>query len=149
MSQENIKIIGINELQEAIKRSPKKVLEETQLFLVRGMTEYKSGIINNPWRMGGGGGGVPVSNDQKYYRKYQKSASGNLRDTHQTEYQGLEARIFPTAPYASYVHGLEGFPRKRKYQLRPWLDYVRASKDKKIESLYTKLLENIVGVLAK
>jgi hypothetical protein len=139
MANRNIQWIGLKELQRAIKRNPQKVQSEARKFLVRGMAVYKSGIIRNPWRMGSSGGGSPVA----------AVHGGNLRDTHHTEVSGLQARIFPTASYAPYVHGIEGYPRKRTYQLRPWLIYVKNTKEGEIARLQDELLHNIVRDLAR
>lgn len=131
----DFEIIGLKELRAAVSRNPRRVLDESRNFLQRGLAKYKSGINNNPWRLGSSGGGAPV-------------ASGNLRDTHRTRIGGLEGEIYPTAPYASYVHGIKGWPRKRSYQLRPWLDYVKKNQDGAIQTLYRQLLGNIVKDLA-
>jgi hypothetical protein len=143
----DVKILGMKELREAIKRNPEKILRETRDFLQRGMALYKRGIINEPWRIGGAGGGSPVSNDSRYYRAYQRQRSGNLRDSHQTTIDRLQASIGPDmqrAPYAGYVH--EGTFRM---QSRPWLDYVKQNQDSGIRELYNNLLRNIVRDLAK
>lgn len=132
----DVRIIGLKELKKAVARNPKKVLNETRDFLSRGMAAYKRGIIRSPWRVGGSGGGAPAK-------------TGNLRDTHRTQINKLKAIIFPTAKYAKYVHGIEGFPRRRTYQLRPWLDYVKKTKEGEIQRLYRNLLKNITSDLAK
>ena len=143
----SIQWVGLKELRAAIARNPQKVLDEARYFLTRGLASYKSGIINDPWRIGGKGGGVPVSNDPRYPRKFQRQRSGNLRDTHITEINGLEGRIGPNlqlAPYAKYVHH-----GTRRMQGRPWLDYVKQNKEGEIEKLYRGMLNNIVGDLAR
>ena len=143
----NVNWIGVNELRAAVNRNPQKVLDEARNFLSRGLAAYKSGIINNPWRIGGDGGGAPVSNDPRYGRAFQRQRSGNLRDSHETEINGLMGRIYPNtdrAPYAQYVHYGTG-----RMQARPWLDYVKRAKEGVIEDLYRKMLGNIVGDLAK
>lgn len=103
------------------------------------MKEYKKGIITTPWGMSMTGGGAPVA----------ARNGGNLRDTHQTDITGFVARIYPTASYASYVHGIDGMPRKRSYKLRPWLNHVKEAKQSKIETLYKQLLANITKDLAR
>ena len=142
-----IQWVGLKELRAARARNPQKVLDEARLFLTRGLAVYKAGIIRDPWRVGGRGGGSPVSNDPRYPRKFQRQRSGNLRDTHVTEINGLEGRIGPNlalAPYAKYVHH-----GTRRIQGRPWLDYVKQTKEGEIEKLYRGMLSNIVGDLAK
>ena len=139
--------IGLKELRAALARNPQKVLDEARLFLTRGLSVYKQGIIRDPWRVGGLGGGSPVSNDPRYPRKFQKQRSGNLRDTHYTEINGLEGRIGPNlqlAPYAKYVH--HGTRRMRG---RPWLTFVQENKKTEIERLYRNMLQSIVSDLAK
>ncbi|HBT75034.1 TPA: hypothetical protein DEB29_03480 [Candidatus Wolfebacteria bacterium] len=143
----NVEWKGLRELNAAIKRNPQVVLDEGRLFLTRGLALYKSGIVNAPWRIGGRGGGAPVSNDPRYKRKAQRQRSGNLRDTHITEIDGLVGRIGPnmvTAPYAKYVH--DG---TRRMQGRPWLDFVKYQKEGAIEALYLKMLDNITADMAK
>lgn len=143
----SIQWIGLKELRAALARNPQKVLDEARLFLTRGLSVYKAGIIRDPWRVGGLGGGSPVSNDPRYPRKFQKQRSGNLRDTHYTEINGLEGRIGPNlqlAPYAKYVH--HGTRRMRG---RPWLTFVQENKKTEIERLYRNMLQSIVSDLAK
>lgn len=145
MSQ--IQWIGLKELRAAINRNPQKVLDEARLFLTRGLATYKEGIIRDPWRVGGLSGGAPVSNDPRYPRRYQRQRSGNLRDSHMTEINGLEGVIGPNlrlAPYAGYVH--HGTRRMRG---RPWLEYVKQTRERDIETLYRGMLRNIVGDLAR
>lgn len=147
MAQSEFKWIGLKELQAAIARNPQTVLDQARMFLTRGLAQYKQGIIRDPWRIGGRGGGVPVSNDPRYARKYQRQRSGNLRDSHITVINGLQGTIGPNtsaAPYAIYVHG-----GTRRMQGRPWLDYVKATQDGAIQDLYRKMLANIVSDLAK
>jgi HK97 gp10 family phage protein len=143
----NIQIIGLKELKQAVERNPQAVLDEGRLFLTRGLAVYKAGIIRSPWRIGSRGGGAPVSNDPRYPRKFQKQRSGNLRDSHVTEVNGLEGRIGPNtsvAPYARFVHH-----GTRRMQGRPWLEYVKSAKDNEIQNLYRGMLKAIVGDLAK
>lgn len=147
MAEQEFKWIGLKELQAAIARNPQTVLDQARLFLTRGLAVYKAGIIRDPWRIGGRGGGAPVSNDPRYPRKYQRQRSGNLRDSHITNINGLQGTIGPNmsaAPYAGYVHG-----GTRRMQGRPWLDYVKESQDTNIQDLYRKMLGNIVSDLAK
>ena len=142
-----IKWVGLKELKAAVARNPQKVLDEARLFLTRGLAVYKSGIINDPWRIKGSGGGSPVSNDPRYPRKYQRQRSGNLRDSHVTQINGLQGVIGPNtqvAPYAKYVHH-----GTRKMQGRPWLEFVKRAKSGDIERLYKTMLQNIVGDIAK
>jgi len=147
MAKTELQWVGLKELRNAIRRNPQKVLDEGRLFLSRGLAVYKAGIIRNPWRIGGRGGGSPVSNDPRYPRRYQRQRSGNLRDSHTTQINGLKGTIGPNtsiAPYAAYVHG-----GTRRMQGRPWLDYVKSTQDGAIEDLYRKMLVNIVHDLAK
>ena len=137
MSQYNYKLLGADEFRSAIRKNPGYTKTEVGKFLVRAMAEYNRGVIRNPWRIGMTGGGAP-------------KASGHLRDTHRREIKNWEAWIFPTAPYASYVHGLGGQTHSsRGLQLRPWLDYVFKDKESAVEKLEKDLLKNIVKQLSK
>jgi hypothetical protein len=126
---------GFNELRAAVKRNPARVREEVGKYFVRGLAVYTGIINNNPWKTGMTGGGAPTD-------------TGNLRDTHQKEIQAWQASIYPTAPYASYVHGIDGLPRQRKYPLRPWLDYAQEKGDKDLQRLEGEMLDAITNDLA-
>lgn len=130
---DGVQWIGLRELQAAVKRNPQMVLKETRRFLTRGIAEYKRGIIRNPWMVGGSRGGAPVD-------------TGNLRDTHFTVINKLEASIGPdpAVKYARFVH--EG---TRYQEARPWLEYVKKSKAPQIETHYRTLLTNITRDLAR
>jgi len=138
--------IGLKELRAAIARNPQRVIDEARRFLTRGLAVYKAGIIRDPWRIGGKGGGSPVSNDPRYPRRFQKIRSGNLRDSHITSISGLTGTIGPNtsvAPYAKYVHH-----GTKRMQGRPWLEYVKDTKMGEIENLYRGMLKEIVKDLA-
>ena len=128
-----IKWIGLKEFQTAINRNPQRVLSEVRLYLTRGLAEYKRGINRNPWGVGAVGGGVPV-------------ATGNLRDTHHTQVERFRASVGPDPffKYAKFVH--DG---TRRMKARPWLDFVRESKDKDIQKHYDVMMNNIVRDLAR
>ena len=135
----------------AVKRHPDKIKKSAQTYLVRSMAVYRSGIINDPWRVGGRGGGAPVSNDPRYRtssnKGYQRARSGNLRDSHKTQINGLIGSIGPStqaAPYAAMVHG-----GTRRMKARPWLDHTKKSKSGEIAKLYRGMLKEIVRDLAK
>lgn len=135
-----VKIEGLDELERAVERSPEKTRTELNRFFVRGLAVYRSGIKNNPWRIGMQGGGSPVA----------RVNGGNLRDSHTDKIQAYRASIGPTASYASYVHGLNGQQfSKRGLQLRPWLDSVRDEKQQEIDKLSLEMLDNIIKDLAK
>lgn len=137
----------MKELQAAVERSPNMVRDEAHRFITRGLSAYKQGIIRNPWRIGGSGGGAPVSNDPRYPRKFQRQRSGALRDSHETKIRGLQGLIGPNtsvAPYAAFVH--EG---TSIMEPRPWLDYVKRTKAGEIRRLQGEFLQNIVRDLSK
>jgi len=130
-----VTIVGIKELKAAIDRNPEKIKTQAGTFLARSIAAYKSGINNNPWRRGGSGGGAPVK-------------SGTLRDTHRTKISGFEARIGPNtqrAPYARFVY----FGTRYMKPGRPWLEYVKRTKDSEVQNLYHAMLDEIVADLAK
>jgi len=151
MARTEIKIIGIKSLKEAIKRNPARVKTRARTFLQRGLAVYRRGIINDPWRVGGRGGGAPVSNDPRYRtssnKGSQRARSGNLRDTHRTQINGLIGFIGPStqaAPYAKMVH--DG---TRRMKARPWLNHTKKTKAGEIGKLYRDMLKEIVRDLAK
>lgn len=129
-----MKLLGIDGLRKAIKRNPIFVTLEAKKFIVRGIAEYNKGIIRKPWQVGGAGGGAPVAAIQ----------GGNLRDTHGKRITSTKGVIFPTANYAEYVH--RGTSTMKK---RPWLDFVKKTKDPIIIKLAEKMLQNITNELAK
>ena len=156
----DIKFIGLKELKAAVRRNPRSVKRAADTFLTRGLAEYRRGIINDPWRVGGRGGGAPVSNDPRYRsrsnRGYQKARSGNLRDSHKPIIRGLQGFIGPNesqAPYAKYVHGNKAHPVRvkgtKKLKTRPWLDYVKDERDVFIKRHYRQMLRTISRSLAQ
>lgn len=131
MTNYQIKVIGLKEFQTAIKKNPQRIVTAIGVFLTRAIAAYNRGIIRKPWRIGQSGGGAPVD-------------TGNLRDTHHHEIKKWQARIFPTAKYAYYVHD-----RPKYHHPRPWLNYVKKTKDKEIKKLEKEMLKNVVANLAK
>jgi len=129
----SVQLIGLKELKAAVRRNPQRIILEARNFLSRGIAEYKKGIIRNPWKIGGTGGGAPVR-------------TGNLRDTHFTQISRFTAMIGPDKfnRYAKFVH--EG---TRKMKARPWLEYVKKDKDSAIQKHYSTMLANITHDLAK
>ena len=126
----------IKNIRKAIDENPKRVLTETKKFLQRGVAAYLRTINGTPWRMGMSGGGAPVK-------------TGQLKESHLPPIYGdFEARIRANntgqAKYAPYVHGIDGFPRKRTYQLRPWLDYAKRTNEDEIDRLSYELVGNII-----
>lgn len=125
-NQFTVKVIGLDEFRAALARNPQLVVSEAKKLIQRIIAQYKSGIINNPWRIGMSGGGAPVK-------------TGNLRDTHQTFFQSnFLGMIYPTADYAQHVH-----------KKRPWMEYVFKNKMKKVEELEKDFLKAIVKDLAR
>ena len=123
---DNVRIVlsGFDELKKAIERNPKTVINETKNFIQRALAQYRSGIQNNPWRIGMSGGGSPV-------------ATGNLRDTHFSKVETFDGFIRPTASYAGAVH-----------KDRPWLDFVFQDKMTEVNELEKELLDKIIKDLA-
>jgi len=117
-------------LKQAIRTNPVRVRKYATRFFTRAMAEYNRKIIRNPWEVGESSGGAPVD-------------SGRLRDSHKREIRPWEARIYPTADYAEWVH--EG---TRKMEPRPWLDYAFRQAQEKVEKHADKMLKRIVKGLA-
>jgi len=119
---------GLEGLRAAIARNPKRVRDEAREFLTDAMAEYRRGIIRDPWRVGGSGGGAPTD-------------TMNLRDTHRTTFEGLRAAIGPDldmAPYAEYV--IRG---TKNMAARPYLDYVKEDKAGEVDRLADAMLKAI------
>lgn len=106
-------IDGADEFKRAIARNPENARQASAIFLHKVMAGYRRIIDRSPWKMGQTGGGSPIA----------AINGGRLRRTHRYVIGPFEGRIYPTAPYAPYVHGIDGIKRKRSYQLRPWLDF--------------------------
>ena len=130
MSDYVFKFNGLDQLEAAIRRNPAYTVARANVFITRGLAEYRRVIYRNPWRVGGTGGGAPV-------------ATGNLRDTHQQTIQALEGRIYPTASYAQYVH--EG---TRYMRARPWLAYAADTADAAVRQHEGELLDDLLSNLA-
>lgn len=124
------RIVGLQDFEDAIRRSPRYVLDRANQFITRGLAEYRRVIWNGPWGRTSGGGGVPVR-------------TGNLRDTHQQMIANLEGRIYPTASYARFVH--DG---TRKMAARPWLTYAFNSAQSAIDGHEQDLVRDIIKNLA-
>jgi hypothetical protein len=129
-----ITIIGLKELNQAIKRNPQVVLEKSKQLITRAMAEVLRITDNNPWRVGMSGGGTPVAIIN----------GGNLRQNKKVLKTALEGRIKYEAGYASYVH--DGTSRMKA---RPWLDYAKQQSDGKIQELSRAFLKEISQDLAK
>lgn len=131
MSRFRVDHKGFKELRAAVRRNPRKTVQEVGKFLARGIAVYNRQIIRDPWRLGQTGGGAPVD-------------TGNLRDTHRREVRDWSARIYPTAPYAMDVHEGTSFMKAR-----PWLDYAMDRGKREIDQLEQTMLNNIVADLAR
>lgn len=135
--------IEYDQLKRAIQKSPQVIADETDKFLVRAQSEYKRSILGSPWRMGQSGGGVPVGTG---------SGAGNLKNSHTYKIEPFKLVIGVNesrADYAPYVHGIKGYPRKRSYQLRPWLRHAEKSQQSKVDQHAKALLNKIVKVLGR
>lgn len=140
----SVELKGEKELLAAISRNPQVVISETAIFFQRAMAVYRSAIFNNPWRVGGSGGGVPVSD----WMAKRRGSAGNLRQSHVVEYQQFQASIGPgrayPVGYAGYVH--EGTKKMAK---RPWLDNAKRTGESAVRGHWQTLLQNITADLAK
>ena len=128
MAKYNIKLVGADEFKRALNRNPALIINESKKFIQRAIAKYKSGVMNNPWRIGMSGGGSPV-------------LTGNLRDTHITKIDNFRGSISVNqelAPYGKHVH-----------KTRPWLEYVFNQKQPEIEELEKDLADVIIKDLAK
>jgi HK97 gp10 family phage protein len=138
----DIKIIGLQELKQAIRRNPQLVVNEVSKFLVRGRAVYFKNSMSTTWRVGMSGGGAPEGKGRKGKK------GGNLRQRHRNLSEskwhiayGVDKK---EVPYAEYVH--DG---TSKMAPRPWLDYTFDTSARQIEKLQEQLLEAITRDLAK
>lgn len=136
-------VVKINEndlkdFKRAIREYPDKVADETRSFFRKVNKTYSRTIQNDPWRIGGSGGGAPVATPES--AGYQ---GGQLRNTHVKKIRPWEAIIKPTTSYAGYVHG-----GTTKMEARPWLDYAVEENRGKVEVYERELLDNLVEHLA-
>ena len=140
-NQFNIKIKGLKDFENSIKRNPRRTEKFLKNFFVDAIAVYRKSIIRQPWKVGKSGGGAPVM-------------TGALRDSHQsgTKIGRFEASIGPdeqTAKYAKYVHGEKGqINRRTGVKARPWLDYAYKKGDTEVTRLQDNLLKDIVKDLA-
>lgn len=126
--------LDYTKIKEAIRRNPTMVRQETNNFLVRSQAVLKQNINQDPWRVGGSGGGSPL-------------LSGNLKKSHEYTLRPFELRIDVNerkSDYARYVHG-----GTRNMEGRPWLRYAEQNSESKINAHAKTLLENIVNDLGK
>ena len=124
-NQFDVNVEGLEAFRKALQRNPEKIKREVKNLIQRAIAKYNAGIIRNPWKVGMSGGGSPV-------------LSGNMRDTHLKKIGNWEAKIYPNADYAKYVHAK-----------RPWLDHVFADKQPEIRQLENDFLSDVVSDLAK
>jgi len=130
MSNFQFKIMGARALKKAIERNPRKVSSEVRKFIQRANAIYRRGITNNPWRIGGSGGGAPV--DQGYLVQ------------HRYDVTDMQSKIYPTVDYAKHVHYGTG-----RMEARPWLSYIFKDKMSEVEKLQGDLIKIITRDLAK
>jgi len=124
---------GLTEFKNAIQKNTAQTRTELNRFFIRGLAVYRKGIKNDPWRIGQGSGGAPVA----------AIRGGFLRDSHVEKIEPYRATITPTSFYAVFVH--EGTMKMKK---RPWLDWVKESKQREIDKLLKDLMDNILKNLA-
>ena len=133
MANYEINVEGLEAFRKALQRNPEKIKREVKNLIQRAIAKYNAGIIRNPWKVGMSGGGSPVATIASAGYK-----GGTLRDTHLKNIGNWEAKIYPNADYAKYVHAK-----------RPWLDHVFADKQPEIRQLEEQFLNETVKDLAR
>ncbi len=129
-----VRIFGAKEFERAIKKNPKVENREGKVLLQRASAIVDKLIKRTPWKVGdakGSGKGAPVD-------------EGTTRDTHGKKTTPWSISIFPTTPYAPYVH----FGTK-KMKGRPWLDVAKKDLEPSMPELEQKFLKKITTNLAK
>jgi len=128
MSVFKITTKGFKSFERALKRNPQNTKRELGDFFVDAMRIYNKGVIRNPWKVGGRGGGAPVD-------------TGNLRDRHRREISTWSAKIFVNPSEVNYALAV--------HKGRPWLDSVFKTSMSEVNKRADKLLDNITNDLAK
>jgi len=131
----NVKISGMDELKKVIRQNPEVVKKEAKAYFVRSLASLKSSLGQQPWRVSGSNGGVPI--DTKYLRKF-----ASLE-----KIQDFKAIIFTDTdivPYGLYVH--EG---TRKMKARPYYEAAKEKSQNTIKKYQENLIDNVVKALAK
>lgn len=134
-------ILGLKEFQRAIKRNPAVVIREGKNAVTRGIAKANKLLVRTPWKVGdraGKGRGVPTD-------------TGNLRQTHVRKIQGLVGRLYPTAPYAKYVHGRTFGESNQRTGVtsRPWLNRIAIDIEPDLKKIGKDLLKTVSKDLAK
>lgn len=136
-----MKTITFDQLERAIRTSPRLIEREGKKFLQRGISEYKRvAVQSSPWRVGQSGGGIPRDSD-------------NLREQHRTKISGLRAEFgVPErrVPYAKYVHG-RGYGETNSrtgVESRPWLLHARNQADNKVKKHYQTFMDEVLKHIA-
>lgn len=136
-----MRTITTAQLKRAIDTAPNEVKRDGQIFLQRGLSEYKRVAVQSaPWRVGQSGGGIPRD-------------TGNLREKHKTKISGLRGTFGVSdqdVKYAKYVHG-GSKPTKvkgRNIKTRPWLNYAMNRADTKVQQHYNTFLDSIFKHIA-
>ena len=131
----NVKINqrDLRDLRKAFSNSSSTVRSASDRMMTNIRRELLSTIRNNPWNIGGRGGGVPVR-------------TGDLRGSHQTRQTPFELRIWvpDSHPYAQYVH--EGTSRM---EARPWMEYSVNKAEGTVQKEVNKFLDSTVRGLAR
>lgn len=145
MALVSVKLEGGEKLKKGLLKSPEILKLQAQIFLVRLMAEYKRAIVRNPWRVGGSGGGSPVSSRTTLSGGRGFKTGGTLRGSHRTRFREMSADIGPdphgpASKYAVFVH--EG---TSKMESRPWLSF--AVKDRESEA--QKLMRGFLDIVMK
>jgi hypothetical protein len=131
--------LDYRKLEQAFKKAPEIVKDEASRFFTRSKGSLRGSITQSRWRIGSSGGGVPVD-------------TGNLQKAHVYKITPTKLSITVNqdkAPYAKYVHGIDGYPRKRSYQLRPWLRWAEKNSEEDINGYAKDMLVGIVDKLEK
>lgn len=125
-----IKVKNLDRWQKGIQKSPQVVRQEAGQFLSRARAFLARTIQNNPWRVGGSGGGAPVD-------------TGNLRDSHRFQFKAFQLTIATVAPYAEYVHNGTG-----RMKARPWLAYAVENNEQNINKEAQAMIDRVANKLS-
>jgi hypothetical protein len=135
----NVELEGAKEFEKAIRENPEYTKRQANIMMTRISADYRRTIIRDPWRIGGMGGGVPVS---------PPPGQGNLRDSHRYKVEPTELEIIirpeVARKYGEYVH--EG---TWKMEARPWLDYAteknKSNREKQVDDFLKAIVNNLAN----
>lgn len=134
-----VEIQGVKELQSAFRRSPEIVKSEVEPAIKKTIiTLIRYAILNFSYLSN------PV-NPKTPRTGFMMGVGRGLVDS----YGPLIGRLENVAPYAGYVHGLDGYGWSRPYAPRPFFNLAIEQSQQEVGEFWTDALTNITRKLAE